>query len=167
VYDQVYQDCYSLIGGPCTTKNNSSFRAISCIKPATCVPIGKFRYECSCPEGMVENEARRCDLTHGRICQTEKERNSSTHGLKCDQLAPLFCIQGICQCEDDLKIYDEQVNKCRGLVGSNCEVQGQYNFCVDGAFCKPFRGSNKGKCECSKYFNEISNRTCAIIDLIN
>jgi len=115
----------------------------------------------------VESEDRKCDLTYGRICQaeitTKDSKGTRSNPIKCDQLAPLFCIDGRCQCEDDLKVYDEIEKRCRGLVGSSCTVTNNEDsgFCVDGAFCDKYRGSNdKGQCKCLRGFVEASNRTC-------
>jgi hypothetical protein len=131
-----------------------------------CVQSGKFS-QCRCPEGTVESLERKCDLTYGRICQaemsTKDSKGSRSIPVKCDQLAPLFCIDGRCQCEDDLKTYDEIEKRCRGLVGSSCTVkeENMSDFCVDGAFCDKYRGSlDIGQCRCARGYVEAANRTC-------
>lgn len=186
VYDRVTETCLSQVGGPCTKpdeddgKTNNSSK-IGCTGSAVCAKVSDTtRYQCSCPRGFIENADRGCDLDYGQACRTQhlnpySTRQQSSSGsspppsAKCDRIGKLFCIDGRCQCEDDLHIYDEISRSCKGLVGATCVVKSKGD-CVSGAYCVGRRGSRDaeagssrnpdGLCACQMNHKEGDGSTC-------
>ncbi|CAL8118421.1 unnamed protein product [Orchesella dallaii] len=164
-YDRATQTCKSLIGGPCTTNSNTT--SLNCVQNAECVPAQYdddtrelqsneiSNYVCACKQGFIEN-ARQCELAFGEKCQVPQQNP------KCDSIAPLQCIEGVCQC-NFLEYFDHETKKCRGLVGSAC-IKGNVHFCTDGAICKSYRNVTveNGRCICSSEYRATSERKCEL-----
>lgn len=178
VYDKNVEACLSYVGGPCTNPElalGSNQTKIDCISGAICSRQGESsRFQCSCPPGYIENGQRGCDLDFGQNCRTVTSSYTTRHNSlpsppKCDSIGKLFCINGRCQCEDDLHVYDKASRSCKGLVGATCTVK-QKGECIVGSYCQSRRagitsGSNEGVidgiCTCQDFYREGDDRTCS------
>lgn len=175
------QTCLSLVGGPCNETiysganevNNVTTTKFQCIDNARCTLTSDTLFECKCVEGFVENMEGTCDLAFGANCNVHTfvptSRNTDgisswNQDLSCDRVTPLYCIDGVCQCESSLYEYDGN-RACLGKYGAKCKPStemkdGSSNSCISGAICTAAKGSKHGKCICSSGFSASRNRTC-------
>lgn len=149
------QKCVSQVNGPCDD-------AIPCIANSACLATeGEVIRRCQCKKGFVEVDGS-CQFSIGQSC------NYSSEITECDAVAPLYCIEGICQCSA-LQVYDHTLMKCRGLVGSTCSALSENeegktpnNFCIQGGECVKRRFSFKGPgvCKCQRGWKATKDRKC-------
>ncbi|CAL8103251.1 unnamed protein product [Orchesella dallaii] len=146
-FDTRLMQCISRPLAPCD-------EVIPCDSNSTCrIGEGHARV-CECNEGLVHVDGS-CQLTVGQPCKYEHQRKTEEQDktipwLTCDTVAPLSCIDNICQCSA-LQVYDEELKKCRGKVGSLCNLEGlDPEFCIEGAKCRKRRSHEKseGICQC-------------------
>ncbi|CAL8094642.1 unnamed protein product [Orchesella dallaii] len=186
------QQCISLVGGPCNEtmdpdlmigNNQSSIpNVFQCVDNAHCSTSEGNIYECKCDDGFIENTDGTCDVAFGENCnlsvysymRSSKTEADTTNfwnpNSVCDRVTPLFCINGLCQCESSLYEYNMQTSKCLGKVGAKCKVSSfgngttmeLMNDCIEGAKCYGTRSLQTayGKCICTEGHMISSNRTC-------
>lgn len=158
-YNSNSLQCVSYVRGPCSEQINGLSLQFPCVPNAKCLNHDNL-LECSCEDGYIESENRRCSIAHGQSCG---DRTTET----CDKIAELKCRNGICSCSD-FQIYDLKLAKCRGLVGAACAVNATYSFCVDGASCHSFRDvrTGYGVCRCVPPAVPDLQRYCTSLTLI-
>ncbi|CAL8100165.1 unnamed protein product [Orchesella dallaii] len=162
--DQIYHEdlghCMSLVGGPCSQRNATEFEVseeISCEPFLECQNKTETLSMCGCKQGFIENRDRGCDLTFGQIC-TGPTMN------KCDESTGLHCVDGKCDCKDDLKIYNNSVGRCVAKLGSSCKIihEGEADYGMVKNGCGRSTGEHShllgstlceenAKCEATRY----------------
>ncbi|CAL8094652.1 unnamed protein product [Orchesella dallaii] len=161
------EKCVSKVNSPCNitigetyfleVKDEPINISFPCIKNAECV-LSDNIYDCKCKVGFIEVNGE-CQIDYGQPC-------GGNINEKCDEIRPLECINGICQCNTDmLHYYDLQTDKCKGLVGAKCNITTTITdgFCTSGATCVPTRNltSLEGHCRCSSNnYETTSERIC-------
>ncbi|CAL8123041.1 unnamed protein product [Orchesella dallaii] len=183
IYDKNMETCLSRVGGPCTdpaggsvNKSSSSSQAkkILCIPGTICTQKQETsKFQCSCPEGYIENKDRSCDLGFGQTCRTTTQYTSSRQSsssllasmsaARCDKIGKLYCIDARCRCVDELHAYDQTSRMCKGLVGAFCNPKNK-NECITGTYCQERRGGEgqEGFCQCLAYYAENEDGTCSL-----
>ncbi|CAL8143506.1 unnamed protein product [Orchesella dallaii] len=161
----------SLVLGPC---DNSTI----CVKNSHCSqPENEndddYVRKCVCDEGFVPVDYE-CKLTIGQPCkyasykakkEVDMKENQVTKQTRsdseCDPIAALRCINGTCQCENLEDEYDTELRKCRGLVGSLCDLKDD-KYCPPNSNCIPQWTylSGKGRCACNKGYKSTKTRVC-------
>lgn len=141
--------CLGVVGSTCTSSD-------SCVKHSECISSSEKGATCRCKSGFIEVVGR-CEIAFGEKCGS-----TVLDGLDCDQLAPLYCIDGQCKC-GYLEYYDKSLQLCRGLNGAICKLgPGREYFCTEGSTCIKFRGITKpvGRCRCQPPFSGTSEGKC-------
>lgn len=154
-FDVNLERCISYVRGPCG--QNTS---VTCAPHTECINVSANRYECQCKAGFVIVD-RLCQLGYGQRCGAGDVDNLAI--APCFKPGGLYCRRGTCQCRS-LQYFDEDMRKCRGLVGSTCE-KNERDFCTDGGHCEVlwsarFKNGTRGVCECLPGFVERTNRLC-------
>ncbi|CAL8143512.1 unnamed protein product [Orchesella dallaii] len=159
VFDEQKEKCVSSVFGFCDDS------AADCISNSHCAPDpdpqggNKIMKKCVCNEGFVPVDYS-CVATIGQRCNYTKinERGRSTGN--CDPISSLRCINGTCQCGGE-KEYDFGMRKCKGLVGSYCEVSDK-NYCIENSECilRWTYLTMRGRCECKSGWETSKERKC-------
>ncbi len=95
-----------------------------CVNNAKCEvnlngEFGKEHAQCECEEGFVANADGECEYAFGSKCKMV----NVTKIIKCDQVAPLYCRNGKCECEDELHKFDNQTRNSQMNVSSSLKSQ--------------------------------------------
>ncbi|CAL8083439.1 unnamed protein product [Orchesella dallaii] len=150
-YDESLGQCVSLASGICSLNETSEY-TIYCTNNAECVQRNTFT-ECACKPGYLQTEIGTCAKVFGSACESDQE---------CDQYPPLSCINNRCDCQDLLQSFDEKNRKCRGLLGTRCQLNEDYS-CIENSKCVHYELDEQGKigrCICKQGFKGSGNRTC-------
>lgn len=158
-FDQSEQKCVSQTHGPCD-------ESIPCVTNSHCTANNENGiYWCRCDKGFVEVDGQ-CQLTIGEECHNNASSDPqfAKKYPKCDTFASLFCIDGTCQC-GALQVYDKQLAKCKGQVGSLCFVGNateEGGNCIEGAECmrRRFHTPWVGICKCKPGLLTTKERRC-------
>ncbi|CAL8143518.1 unnamed protein product [Orchesella dallaii] len=159
-FESNVKKCVSIVLGPCD-------ESIPCVENAHCSNQDETFRQCVCDEGYVPMNGK-CLIAFGQPCMYEYNRGGSDYnGNVCDRVAPLKCIDGICQC-DYLQDYDNETKICKGLVGSYCLPNGANDYCTPNAICQPMRGGGfpEGMCQCKDGWMSTRAKRCTLEILV-
>ncbi|CAL8143522.1 unnamed protein product [Orchesella dallaii] len=165
IFDTSKQQCLSTVSVPCD-------ETIPCVPNSHCSNQDETFHQCICNEGFVPVDGQ-CLLGIGQRCNYAYNDNNIDSFLDasktCDKVAPLQCIEGICQC-NALEEYDADTQKCRGLVSSRCHGP-DTRYCTLNAECVARRATKSnlntaGVCKCKQGWVRTRTNRCVVEILI-
>ncbi|CAL8143507.1 unnamed protein product [Orchesella dallaii] len=152
-----HDKCTSYTNAPCDDN-------IPCFENANCIMKDGIQ-QCVCRDGFISVDGQ-CHLSIGKRCEYkyngEIYESVTNAQLTCDVVGGLQCIKGICQC-NTLEHYDNELFRCRGLVGSTCLLDNK-GYCTSNAVCLKLRkyaqNGNIGICKCIPDWVPTIDRRC-------
>ncbi|CAL8072848.1 unnamed protein product [Orchesella dallaii] len=123
-------------------------KMLNCISYARCLPYGSQSEvsvpemgRCECDKGFVETKRGKCQLSYGAPCDTHSKNKKDI----CDESVPLYCVNNICNCKNELDVYELETKRCKKSIGSLCWKDAS---CVLNARCIRYSPKLPGRCMC-------------------
>ncbi|CAL8075945.1 unnamed protein product [Orchesella dallaii] len=128
---------------------------------------GDEEKRCKCNEGLIQVDYN-CHPTYGQPCDYKPEssdNDSRSSVWICNpMISSISCIDGTCQCHQ-MEYYDEELNSCRGLAGSSCNMgMTDANYCMDNSICRlpmvDYYVGGEAICQCEYGFSRDEFDRC-------